>query len=280
MWLHPLLRASALFSVLAIVVVMAFLAASAWPFLASQGPSPLWQLDWYPYEDHYGFLAPLVGTFWAVGLAIVLALPPALAAALLTAELLDERAARLVRLLMELLAGVPSVVYGLIGMWLLVPFLEHGLDLLTGRCLLAAAGLLALMMLPTLMLLIDEALRGVPREQHEAAAQLGLDWTARMRRVALPQAGTGIRAAVLLSSGRALGETIAVMLVVGSIDRLPDPWYDLLQPAQTLTSRIGRELGEAAFGSLHWSALMAGGLLLAGIAAGLAALAHLGRRRA
>ena len=278
MWIHPLLRASALLSLLLIVVVMGFLVASAWPFFASQGLSPLWQLDWYPYEDLYGFLAPVVGTLWAVGLAIVLALPLALAAALLTAELLDERPARLIRLLMELLAGVPSVVYGLIGMWLLVPLLEHGLDLLTGRSLLAAAGLLALMILPTLMLLVDEALRGVPRAQHEAAAQLGLDWTHRMRRIALPQAWPGIRAAALLSVGRALGETIAVMLVVGSIDRLPDPWYDLLQPAQTLTSRIGRELGEASFGSLHWSALMSGGLLLAGIAAGLATLAQIGRR--
>ncbi len=142
MWLHPLLRLATLSSITAIAVVMGFLVASAWPFFASQGLAPLWRLDWYPYEDLYGFLAPLVGTLWAVGLAIAIALPLALSAALLTTELLGERTARAIRLLMELLAGVPSIVYGLIGMWLLVPFLEHGLGLLTGRCLLAAALLL------------------------------------------------------------------------------------------------------------------------------------------
>ncbi len=279
MWLHPLLRASAIVTSALIVLVGAFLVEAAWPFFEAQGLAPLWQADWYPYEDRYGFLAPIVGTLWVVGLALAIALPLATSAAVLTTELLGARAARGVRLLMEMLAGVPSVVYGLIGMWILVPLLEDGLDLLTGRSLLAASLLLSLMILPTLMVLIDESLRGVPRIQHESAAQLGLGWSDRIRRIALPQAWPGIRGATLLSLGRALGETIAVMLVVGSIDRLPDPWYDLLQPAQTLTSRLGRELGEASFGSLHWSALMAGGLLLAVLATVVAMLAQTARGR-
>jgi ABC-type phosphate transport system permease subunit len=121
-------------------------------------------------------------------------------------------------------------------------------------------------------------LRAVPQERREAALSLGLSWAALLWRVILPEAWPGIRIAILLALGRAMGETVAVMLVVGSIDRLPDPLYDLLQPAQTLTSRIGREMAEAAAGSLHWAALISGGLVLALLSITLSLLAQ--RRRA
>ena len=163
---------------------------------------------------------------------------------------------------MELMAGIPSVVYGLMGLWLLVPFLEQQLDLLTGRTLLAAALLLSVMVLPTIMVLSEDALRKVADDQRQRANALGLSWWAVVQRILLPQAWPGIRLATLLSLGRAMGETVAVMLVIGSIDRLPEPLYNLLQPAQSLTSRIGREMGEASVGSPHWSALMSSGLLL------------------
>ncbi len=130
------------------------------------------------------------------------------------------------------------------------------------------------MILPTLVTLGEDALRAVPEEQREAAQALGLDWPALLFRVILVQARPGLRSAVLLALGRVLGETLAVMLVVGSLDRLPRPWWNLLQPAQTLTSRIGREIGEAAFGSLHFAALMACALLLGLAGSGIAWFAH------
>ena len=118
------------------------------------------------------------------------------------------------------------------------------------------------MVLPTIMVLAEDAISAVSREQRETALQLGLDWLSLLRRVVMPQAWPGIRMAILLALGRAMGETVAVMLVVGSLDRLPEPFYNLLLPAQTVTSRIGREMAEADMGSLHWAALMSGGLVL------------------
>ena len=258
-----------------IFLIIGFLLVSAWPLLA-QGPAFIWQVDWYPHEGHYGLLAALLGTCWTVGIALLLAVPCGVAGAVLGAELLPPAARAAVRLLMEILAGLPSVVYGLIGLWVLLPFLEQVFDLLSGHSLVAAGLLLALMVLPTIMVLSEDALRGVRRDQREAASSLGLSWGSRLWRVLLPQAWPGIRTGIRLALGRALGETIAVMLVVGSMDRLPDPWYRLLQPAQTLTSRIGREMAEASVGSLHWAALMTCGLVLAVLAM---ALAGLGGRR-
>jgi len=133
--------------------------------------------------------------------------------------------------------------------------------------------ILSLMILPTIMVMSQDALRAVSTEQREAAMNLGLNANQRLWRVLLPQAWFGIRSGILLALGRALGETMAVMLVVGSMDRVPQPFYNILEPAQTLTSRIGREMGEAAFGSMHFSALMACGLVLAVMAMGLSVMA-------
>lgn len=272
------LTTSALIAALAIVVVLGFLLQASWPLFQAQGVSFIAEPEWYPYEAIYGMAPVLIGSFWSVALALLIALPLALAAAIMSAELLPARLRSWVRFSMELMAGIPSVVYGLLGLWLLLPFLEDQFDLLTGRTLLAAGVLLALMILPTLMVLAEDAISAVATEQRDAALQLGLDWPALLQRVVLPQAWPGIRVATMLALGRAMGETVAVMLVVGSLDRLPDPLYNLLQPAQTLTSRIGREMAEADMGSLHWAALMSGGLVLALVAIVISLLAQRGAR--
>lgn len=272
------LTGSTLISGLVILVLLGFLLQAGWPLLQSQGLAFVTEPEWYPYEELYGLAPALVGSVWSVLLALLLALPTGMAAAILSAELLAARGRGLVRFGMALMAGIPSVVYGLLGLWILLPLLETQLDLLTGRSLLAAGLLLAVMILPTLMVFSEEAIRGVAREQREAALSLGLDWSARLWRVVLPQAWPGIRVAILLALGRAMGETVAVMLVVGSLDRLPEPLYNLLQPAQTLTSRIGREMAEAAVGSAHWAALIMCGLVLALVAMAVSLLAQRGGR--
>ncbi|MCF6324262.1 MAG: phosphate ABC transporter permease subunit PstC [Gammaproteobacteria bacterium] len=255
-----------------IVLVLGFLLYSSWPLIQQQGIAFIIGDEWYPFESLYGMLPALVGTVWAVVLALLIALPCGVAAAIFCAELLPAHWRGSMRFSMELMAGVPSVVYGLLGMWVLLPLLESQLELLTGRTLLAAGLLLALMILPTIMVLSEDAIRAVRQSQREAAKNLGIGWDATLWRVLLPQAWPGIRVATLLATGRAMGETVAVMLVVGSIDRIPDPFYNFLQPAQTLTSRIGREMAEASIGSLHWAALLFCGLLLAAIAMGLSLL--------
>lgn len=260
------LTASTLLSAFAILFVIGFLVHASWPVVQEQGLAFVVEHEWYPYEDLYGMLPVFLGSMWSIFLALFIALPLAVAAAICSAELLSERLRSWSRMAMELMAGIPSVVYGLIGLWLLLPFLENQLGMLTGRSLLAAGLLLAMMILPTIMVLSEEAIYAVRTEQREAATNLGMDWLAIMVSVVLPQAWTSIRVAALLGLGRAMGETVAVMLVVGSIDRIPQPFYNLLQPAQTLTSRIGREMGEAAMGSTHWAALMSGGVFLALVA--------------
>ncbi len=275
--LRAWLYASTLTALLAVLAVFGFLLHASWPLLAEQGVAFVAEPEWFPYEDLFGLLPVLIGSGWVVLLALLIALPCAVAAAVLNAELLPPRMRAGLRFVMALMASVPSVVYGLIGLWLLLPLLESQFDLLTGRSLLAAGGLLALMILPTLMLLSEEAIAKVSAEQRDAALALGFDWTRMLSRVLLPQAWPGIRLALLLSLGRAMGETVAVMLVVGSLDRLPQPLYNLLQPAQTLTSRIGREMAEASLGTVHWAALMSSGLALALAAVLISLLAQRGR---
>ncbi len=256
-----------------VLSLVVFLVVTAWPFWKMYGLAPLWDSQWYPYEDHFGLLAAFVGTLWSVSIALVLAVPWALAAAIMMEEILSGQPRKWLRMGMETLAGVPSIVHGLIGLWVILPWLQSCFGLLSGHGLFAAGSILALMIMPAVTVLSADALREVPPQQREAAQALGLDWAALLWRILLPQAGAGIRGAILLATGRALGETVAVMLVVGSIDRLPDPLWNLLQPAQTLTSRIGREVGETVFGSLHFSALMACALLLALIGMGAGWLA-------
>ena len=271
---------SATLAALAVVVVLGFLLHASWPLLQAQGLGFVTEPEWYPYEDIYGLAPALLGSFWVVSVALLMAVPLALSAAIMSAELLSPRMRSGVRFSMELMAGIPSVVYGLLGLWLLLPFLESQLDLLTGRTLLAAGMLLALMVMPTIMVLAEDAISGVSIEQRETSLQLGLDWPTLLYRVILPQAWPGIRVAILLALGRVMGETVAVMLVVGSLDRLPEPFYNLLLPAQTLTSRIGREMAEADMGSLHWAALMSGGLVLALVAIAVSLMAQRSVRHA
>ncbi|MDQ7010474.1 MAG: phosphate ABC transporter permease subunit PstC [Mariprofundaceae bacterium] len=269
------MRTSALISLLVVVVMLGFLLQQSWPYWQHDGLNPLLSGDWYPYEHLFGLAAAIIGSFWAALIALAIAIPTGLAAAVMSTEILPGPWRSLMRTGMELLAGIPSVVYGLLGLWILLPLLQSNLHLLTGHNLLAAGLLLSVMVLPTIMVMTQDALCEVSSHQRDTAASLGMGWSARLWRVLLPQAWPGIRSGILLALGRALGETMAVMLVVGSMDRIPDPWYNLLAPAQTLTSRIGREIGESAFGSMHFSALMACGLLLALITITISMLAHI-----
>lgn len=278
MWLNVAMRLALVLASIGLFVMLGFLISASFPFWQEQGVRPLIGAEWFPYEGLFGMLPAVVGTFWSVGLALLIAVPMAVAAAIMTSEMAGKKQRSLIRFGMELLSGIPSVVYGLIGLWLLLPWLQISFNLLSGHSLLAAGILLSLMVLPTIMVMAEDAISGVALEQREAAANLGLDWSDRLFRVLLPQAWPGIRAGILLATGRALGETIAVMLVVGSMDRIPEPLYNLLEPAQTLTSRIGREIGEAAFGSIHFSALIACGLILAIISVILSLVAHMNQR--
>lgn len=140
--------------------------------------------------------------------------------------------------------------------------MEKLFDLQSGRTILTAGLLLAIMVLPTIIALSDEALHNVPQKYREAAGSLGLTRYEIVKSAVLPAARSDILGAVLLALGRALGETMAVMLVIGSIDKIPRSLFNFLAPGQTITSKLGREIAETAFGSLHFSAMICMGLIL------------------
>jgi phosphate transport system permease protein len=268
------------FSGVALAFVLFMMALFAWqslPVWKHAGTSYVAGSKWFYRDDLYGALPMLYGSSVVALIALLVAAPFGIGAAIFTAEYLPPKLRLAFKAAIELLAGIPSVVYGLLGIlflrdWiyaLLTPF-----DPLSGDTLLTAGVLLAVMILPTIMTLADDALRGVPNAQHLAARGLGLTRAEAVLSVALPQARSGLIAAVLLGFGRALGETIAVFLVVGRQDnQLPESLFSLrpvIEAGQTLTSKLGGAETNIAYGApLHWAAMIGLGLLLMMIVGGV-----------
>jgi phosphate transport system permease protein len=240
---------------------------------------PAWQHEglrflsgqkWFYRQVQFGALPMIYGTIAVSVIALVLAAPVGVGAAIFSAEFLPFRIRLAVKIAIELLAGVPSVVYGLLGILFLRDWVYRMLapfDPLSGDTLLTAGILLGIMILPTVMTLCDDALRAVPSPQRLAARSLGLTQTETILSVSLPQALRGIVAAVLLALGRALGETIAVFLVVGRQDnQWPASLFSLrplIESGQTLTSKLGSSETNIAYGdTLHWAAMIGLGLAL------------------
>ena len=240
---------------------------------------PVWQhagigsvtgKHWFYRQQVFGALPMIYGTVAVSLVALILAVPIGVGAAICTAEFLPPKMRLFLKIAVELLAGIPSVVYGLLGIlflrdWvyqILTPF-----DPLSGDTLLTAGLLVGVMILPTIMSLADDALRGVPALQRHAARGLGLNRSEVVWSVVIPQAFSGIVAAVLLALGRSLGEMIAVFLVVGRQD---NQWPEslaslrpLISAGQTLSSKLGGSETNIAYGDpLHWAAVINLGLLL------------------
>ena len=252
---------AAVLSAGAVILLFVTLAWESIPVFRSEGFSFLWGAEWYAGET-YGAWPMIFGSLVVTGLAIILVLPFALGSAVLTSEFLAGRARLIVKAAMELLAGVPGIVYGLIGMALLTGWVRNAFGLIDGNTLFTAGLLLAVMILPTVMTLAEDALRAVPGDVRDTALALGLTRMETVWRVVVPQALPGLAGAVFLGLGRAMGETIAVMLVIGGIDRIPQPWFNLFAPGQSIPSKIGREAAESLGFDLQWSALIALGLVL------------------
>ncbi|MGI8757948.1 MAG: ABC transporter permease subunit [Acidimicrobiales bacterium] len=242
---------------------------------------------WDPGRGAFGAAAMIFGTLAVSAIAVGLATPLGWASAVAISELVAPRRCRLLRGGVELLAAVPSIVYGLVGVALVRPLVSDLTGSPGGDSLLAAGLVLAVMVLPTVVAVSVDALDGVPRATREAAAALGLTRAEVVRSAVLPVARPGMRAAVLLGLARALGETIAVFLVIGRADgRLPSPagaLAALASPGQSLTTKLGGpEPVLAGTSGAHWSALNALGLLLLMTVAGatVVALRSAGRRGA
>jgi phosphate transport system permease protein len=249
--------------------------AAGWPAFARFGPAFLTHGVWDPVRQLFGIGPALFGTVVTSALALALATPLALGVAVFAAELAPERVRRPVAYLVDLLAAVPSVVYGLWGVAVLVPalrgsampFVQETLGLggsplfagpVYGRSVLAAALVLAVMILPYIAAVSREVLLAVPAAQREAALALGATRWESVRHVVIPYAKSGIVGAVMLGLGRALGETIAVAMVIGGQHAFST---SVFAPGYTLASLAANEFGEAT-GELHLAALMAGAATL------------------
>lgn len=225
---------------------------------------------WFYRQETFGIAPMIYGSLAVAVVALGLAVPLGLGAAVFIAEFLPVRFRLAVKTAIELLAGIPSVVYGLLGILVLRDWVYEGFqsfDPLSGDTLLTGGLLLAVMILPTLISLGDDALRSVPASQRLAARGLGLNAAETVWHVSLPQARPAMAAAVLLAAGRACGEMIAVFLVVGRQDnQWPEKllsFSPLLSGGQTLATKLGSSETNIGYGDpLHWAALMALGLVL------------------
>ncbi len=218
--------------------------------------------EWFPTSRpaaSMGVLPLLLGTLLVSFFAIIFALPLGLAASIYLAEIADERIRRILKPVIELLAGIPSVVYGFFGLVVIVPLVQRTFDLPVGETALAGSIVLAIMALPTIITVSEDALRTTPRAMKEASLALGASQWQTIRKVVVPYAASGITAAAILGIGRAIGETMAALMVTGNSAIMP---HSLLQPVRTIPATIAAELGEAPFGGLHFKALFALGCIL------------------
>lgn len=218
--------------------------------------------EWFPTAQPaaiMGTLPLLLGTLLVSLIAILLALPLGLAASVYLAEIADERVRKVLKPVIELLAGIPSVVYGFFGLVVIVPMLQSVFELPVGETALAGSILLAIMALPTIITVSEDAIRTCPMAMKEASLALGASHWQTIFRVIIPYAASGITTAAILGIGRAIGETMAVLMVTGNAALIPT---SLTQPVRTIPATIAAELGEAPFGGLHFQALFALGCML------------------
>ena len=218
--------------------------------------------EWFPTATpapQFGFLPLITGTLWVSFFAILFALPFGLAVAIYMSEVAPHRVRNLLKPVIELLSGIPSVVYGFFGLIVIVPFLQQTFDLPVGESGLAGSIVLAIMALPTIITVTEDAMRNCPRAMREASLALGASQWQTIYKVVIPYSISGITSGIVLGIGRAVGETMAVLMVTGNAAIIP---HSILEPLRTIPATIAAELGEAPAGGAHYGALFMLGVVL------------------
>ncbi len=256
------IRISGLLVIAFVFLIFLFLLKDS---LSLFGIYPPWEFlfgrRWLPISEppKFGVIPLLLGSVYVTAGAIVICVPVGVASAMFIAEVAPTFLKHILKSLIEILASIPSVVLGFIGIVWLGPFLKNTFGLKTGMCGLTGSLLLAFMALPTIISISEDALIGVPKSFKEAAFGLGATRWQALWRIVLPSASSGIIAGVMLGIGRVIGETMVVMMVTGNAPIIP---VSILQPLRTLTATIAGEMGETVSGSEHYFALFAVGLVL------------------
>lgn len=218
--------------------------------------------EWFPTATPspiFGIIPLLSGTLWVSFFAILIALPFGLAISIYLAEVAPPSVSKVLKPIIELLNGIPSVVYGFFGLAVIVPLLQQTFNLPVGESGLAGSLVLALMALPTIITVAEDAMRNCPRTMREASLALGATQWQTIYKVVVPYSISGITSGVVLGIGRAIGETMAVLMVTGNAAVIPT---SILEPLRTIPATIAAELGEAPAGGAHYQALFLLGVLL------------------
>lgn len=242
---------AAAISVAAVVVICVFIFGNGVPAIAEIGVFDfLFGTTWRPSNEIFGIGTMIVGSLYVMVGALVIGVPLGILCAIFLANFGSNRVAKVAKAGVQLLAGIPSVVYGFFGLVVLVPFIRANLGG-TGQSVLCASIVLGIMILPTIITLSESALKAVPQTYYEGALALGADHERSVLRVVLPAAVSGIMASIILAIGRAIGETMAVIMVAGNQVQLPGA---ITEGVRTMTANIVLEMGYAA--DLHRGALI------------------------
>ena len=256
---HGVFLSCGLLSVAFVVGITAYLVISGMPAIMEVGPVDflLGQI-WNPGQDQYGILPFILTSVYGTLGAMVVGLPLGLLTAFFLSKYAGKRSGRLIRSAVELLAGIPSVVYGLVGMIVLVPAIQALFELSSGATLLAAIVVLTIMILPYIVNVSATALDAVPKEYEEGSLALGATETETYFKVSMHAARSGVAAAVIQGVGRALGEAMAIIMVAGTVANMPE----IFGSVRFLTTAIVSEMSYASYGSLQRDALFSIGLVL------------------
>ena len=251
------------FSAIAFVLlIFLFLLREGMPAFLEVPLGNLLGTRWYPTYNLFGTLPLILGSLLVTFTAIVIALPLGVATAVFVREVAPNWAREILKPLIEVLAGIPSVVLGFFGMTVLAPAIRQGLGMPTGLTAFTGALLLAYMALPTIISVAEDALDAVPKSYRDASLAMGATHWQTIWRVVVPAGRSGILIAVMLGMGRAIGETMAVMMVTGNAARMPGSLDSVFRPARTMTATIAAEMGEVAQGSTHYHVLFGIGIIL------------------
>lgn len=262
MLIELIIRLSGVSTIAIVALIFLFLVREGLPTFLDIPLRQLFGSRWYPIEGLYGLWPLLVGSLIVTAGAVIIAIPLGLTTAIYLGEIAPPWQREILKPLVEVLSGIPSIVLGFLGWVALAPIVQ-GLGAPTGLTALTGSLILAYMALPTIISISEDALYAVPKEYRDGALAIGATQWQTIWRVVLPAARSGLAMAIMLGIGRAIGETMAVMMVTGNAAFVPDLGPDmLLSPVRTMTATIAAEMGEVAQGSQHYSVLFGIGIVL------------------
>lgn len=248
---------TAIFSIIIIFTILIFIVIEAFPAFQEYGFFHfMFGMEWFPTDGKFGVFAMLIASIFVTLLALLIAVPLSLLCAIFMEEIAPKKVRILLKPVIQTLAGIPSVVYGFFGLTVLVPMIRENFGG-TGFSIFTASLILAVMILPTIISVSQDAIKSVPQDFKEASFGLGSTHWQTIRHIIFPTALPGIVTAIILGIGRAIGETLAVIMVVGNVVQIPNSIFD---PVRTLTTNIALEMGYAT--GLHYNALFGTAVIL------------------